>query len=312
MMAKEDKLPLRTAFTVDVEDWFHVLSTSDGPSLSQWSGLESRIGRNLDKIFEMLDRYGARATFFWLGWMADTYPQLVKRTVELGHEVASHGYAHLLPDEATRDEFMLDLRKAKDLLENLTGKACLGYRAPGFGISHNIEGWQHAIREIGHIWDSSIFPAHHGHGGSLGAQLSPHIVQTPNGPLVELPVSAIEVNGKRLAMFGGGFLRLTPRMMLRWGMNRLAETGRPLISYTHPREIDPAQPRLNMNMQRSFRMYVNLTTTATKLHDICARATRYMTMSELAAEQRPEIQTTQDLRPVELPRAASDPGLLLA
>lgn len=285
-MAEHDRPPLRLAFTVDVEDWFHVLATADGPGLEEWSHLESRIARNMDRIFEILERHGARGTFFWLGWMAETYPHLVRRTVDLGHEVASHGYAHLLPDDTTRDDFILDLTRAKRLLEDLTGRPCVGYRAPGFGISHNISGWQATIREIGHTWDSSIFPAHHGHGGSLGAPLTPHITQTPSGDLVEIPVSAIEVRGKRLALFGGGFLRLTPRAMLRWGMNRLADTGRPLIAYTHPREVDPAQPRLRMSPQRNFRQYVNLTTTATKLNDICARATSYATMSELADEAR--------------------------
>jgi len=178
-----------------------------------------------------------------------------------------------------------------------------GFRAAGFGIKDGA-GWAFdVIREAGHEYDSSVFPAHRGHGGVPNAPRGPHVIQTSAGPLTEIPVSAIELLGRRFSMFGGGYLRLTPLSILRWGIGRLHDAGLPLIVYIHPREIDPDHPRLPLGARRNFKCYVNLHTTMPKLKWLLKNYS-FCTMGELV--ERIDVSARADEAAV--PARASGPA----
>ncbi len=269
--------------TIDVEEWYHILDARGAPRPSEWAGLESRVERNVERLLALLADAEARATFFWLGWVAERHPALVRRCRDAGHEIASHGYGHVLACRAGPEGFREDVVRAKRLLEDLVGAEVAGFRAAGFGITREAPWAFELIRAAGHAYDSSVFPAAHGHGGMPSARLGPHVRATRAGPLVECPVSATEVLGRRISVFGGGYLRLAPTGLVRWGAARVRDAGRPLILYLHPREIDPDHPRLPLGPWRRFKCYVNLAGTEAKLRRLLA-AYAFGPMGPLADE----------------------------
>jgi len=264
-----------------VEDWYHILDSPATPSIEAWGTLESRVERNVERLLELLAEAGVRATFFWLGWVAERHTALVRECQQAGHEIASHGYGHVLPYQVGREAFRQDVVRAKAILEDITGDAVSGFRAPGFGVKHGTEWVFDVVREAGYQYDSSVFPTRRGHGGMAGSPLEPHAIDTQHGPLAEIPMSAVEFLGRRICLFGGGYLRLAPISIIRWGIRRLEAAGRPLVVYVHPREIDPDHPRLPLGLKRRFKSYVNLKSTMPKLEWLCSNYS-FCTMQELA------------------------------
>lgn len=267
--------------TIDVEEWFHILDAEEAPKPAAWDNLESRLERTMGRLLGLLDQYRVKATFFWLGWAAETYPDVVERCHGAGHEIASHGYNHLLAYQVGPARYRDDIRRAKHLLEDLTGSEVAGFRAPGFGITEKAHWAFEVIRETGYTYDSSIFPASRGHGGIAGAELRPHRIKTETGELIEVPISVVETFSRRFCLFGGGYLRMTPLWLIRRGIEHLRRMQRPLIIYIHPREIDPDQPRLPLPLKRRFKSYVNLKSTLPKLEWLCSTLS-LTTMRELA------------------------------
>ncbi len=255
--------------TVDVEDWFHILENPSVPHINKWDNLETRIEKNLNKLLELFSSHGVRATFFWLGWAAERNRTLVELCAREGHEIASHGYAHLLIHEVSQDVLKKDISYSKALLEDITGMPVRGFRASGFSITQDTQWAFDVIREVGFEYDSSIFPTAHGHGGIPGSELVPHKIETRYGSLVEFPMSIWEIAGKRFSVFGGGYLRIAPLWLIKRGVRHLQRKNRPLIVYIHPREIDPHHPRLPLGFKRNFKSYVNLHTTKKKLEWLC-------------------------------------------
>jgi len=270
-----------TYLTVDVEEWFHVLDTAIAPRMGRWDRLEARAADSVRRLLDVLDAQGAKATFFWLGWLARRHPQLVRRCRDAGHEVASHGFAHVLAYQAGPRAFRRDVHDAKGVLEDILSQRIAGFRAPGFGITAGARWAFDVIREAGHLYDASVFPAARSHGGIRGAPLGPHVLPTAAGPLVECPMSAVGVLGRRLCLFSGGYLRLAPMPLLRWGEAYLRRAGRPLVALVHPREIDPRHPRLRLGPRRGFKCYVNLRTTMRKFAWLCNTG-RCLTLTDLA------------------------------
>jgi polysaccharide deacetylase family protein (PEP-CTERM system associated) len=257
------------SLTIDVEEWFHILDSDAVPGTVQWPDLQSRLDPSVDTILELLDRCDVKATFFWLGWVAERHRALLRRCAECGHEIASHGHAHVLPYRVGAEQFRADIVRAKAVLEDLSGRRVTGFRAAGFGITEATPWAFDTIKGAGYLYDASVFPARHGHGGQAGASLDPHFVGTRHGSLFEAPPSVIEILGRRASLFGGGYLRLAPQAMIRWGAARLKAEGRPLIVYFHPRDIDPDQPRLPLPLVRRFKCYVNLHSTLDKIKWLC-------------------------------------------
>ena len=235
-------------------------------------------------------------TCFFLGWVAERRPELVREAASRGHEIASHGHLHQLIYTQSREQFGADLRKSKAVIEDISGTEVRGYRAPGFSIVHDTPWALDEVAAAGFGYDSSIFPATRGHGGLTGAHTKPHVLATEGGPLLEFPISVVPVMGRRICFFGGGYLRLFPYPLIRRMAQRVNRAGLPVIYYLHPREIDPGQPRLPMSRSRRFKTYVNLGTTAGKL-DAILRTERLTTFRGWIEANRDSLPTEAESRP---------------
>ena len=257
---------MQNALSVDVEDWFHVGAFERTIERDVWDHLAHRVEPNTDAVLKLFADAGVSATFFTLGWVAERYPALMRRIVEAGHEIASHGYDHARVFSLTPEQFRTDLRRSRGLLEDASGARVRGYRAPSFSIDHRTP-WAHQVlAEEGYLYSSSVAPIRHDH---YGWPESPRFAWKPlkDAPLLELPVTTAEFGGRRLAAGGGGFFRLLPYAFSRWAIRQVNDReSRPAIIYFHPWEIDPDQPRVAGAPLRSrLRHYTNLSVMADKL-----------------------------------------------
>ena len=251
--------PIRNAFTVDVEDYFHVYAFASCIPRESWERLPCRVERNVDVILDMLDEHRAQATFFMLGWVGERYPGRARRIVERGHELASHGYGHQLVGSLTRAEFSDDISRAKRLLEDIAGVPVYGYRAPSFSIGRDNLLALECLAEAGYRYSSSIYPFRSDHYGMPEAPRFAHYPAAGCG-LLELPPTTVRLFNRNLPAAGGGYFRLLPYGVSRWCMKRVNTVDRePCIFYFHPWEIDPGQPRQRgASVKSRFRHYVNL------------------------------------------------------
>jgi polysaccharide deacetylase family protein (PEP-CTERM system associated) len=250
---------LVNVMTVDVEDYFHVSNFSSLVTRESWTARESRVERNTDRLLQTFADAGVTATFFVLGWVGERFPHVVARIAALGHEVASHGYAHQLVYDQTPSAFRDDVRRAKALLENACGHRVRGYRAPSFSITSQSIWALDVLIEEGYRYDSSIYPIRHDRYGIPAAPRHPFIVRRSSGTLLEVPASTARVAKVNLPIGGGGYFRLLPYQWTRWGIDRLnRQEQRPAVFYLHPWEIDPGQPRLPAGALTRFRHYRNL------------------------------------------------------
>lgn len=256
---------MKCVFSVDVEDWFHILDVPSSPDLAQWGNLSSRVEQNFRVLLETFEQKGVTVTCFFLGWIAERFPSLVREAVSQGHEIASHGYAHKLTYQMTSEAFYQDAVRSKKILEDIAGRAVWGYRAAGFSATHNTDWFFDKLIDAGYLYDSSVFPAERGHGGMAGERRAPFWIMRPTGQLFEFPISIADVMGRSLCFFGGGYLRVFPYGVIRHMTRNVLSEGRPVIFYIHPREIDPEHPRLPMNWKRRFKSYVNLKSTMPKI-----------------------------------------------
>jgi polysaccharide deacetylase family protein (PEP-CTERM system associated) len=269
------------AFSCELEDWFHILASDKAPRLKDWSKLTLYAERSIEQLLQLFEDTDTRATFFCLGWMAERMPHLVRACRRAGHEIGSHGYAHVLACEVGPRAFEQDVVRSKKILEDIIGEEVTGFRSAGFGVKNESRWVFDIVASAGFKYDASVFPAHHGHGGLSGAEPRPHVVKTKHGPLIEVPVSTISVLNYRFCLFGGGYLRLSPLWVIRWGVKRLRSEEQPLILYVHPREIDPDHPRLPLGLWRKFKCYVNLRSTMKKLKWLCENS-KFTTMRAIA------------------------------
>lgn len=245
------------AMTIDVEDYFHVSAFENNISPSQWKDQECRIERNMDLLLNMFDEYDTKITFFVLGWVAKHYPHVVKRIVQEGHELASHGTNHRRATEQSREVFKADVGDAKKLLEDLGGVEVVGYRAPSFSFDKTNEWVYEVLAELGYGYSSSVYPVKHDLYGIPDAPRQKYL-----GPfnVPEIPLSTLNIMGKNIPISGGGFFRLYPYIFTRYGIQHLNKNeGMPYIFYLHPWEVDPNQPRVSgAPIKSRFRHYLNL------------------------------------------------------
>ncbi|MFN3983879.1 MAG: XrtA system polysaccharide deacetylase [Rhodocyclaceae bacterium] len=256
---------ITNALTVDVEDYFQVSALAPHFPRSEWERVPCRVERNVDAILALLDEHGAKGTFFTLGWVAERYPQLVRRMAAGGHEVASHGYGHERASAQSPADFLDDVCSAKRILEDIAGVEVTGYRAPSFSIGYS-NPWAHdVLREAGYRYSSSVYPVRHDHYGMPDA---PRFAYRLENGLMEVPVSTVRWMGRNWPAGGGGFFRLLPYSVSRWQIARVnREDRRPAIFYFHPWEVDPEQPRVRAaTLKTRFRHYVNLGRTEARLH----------------------------------------------
>ncbi len=265
----ELRSPIVNALSIDVEDYFQVAAFAARISYSDWDLCGSRIERNVDLILGLLADRETKATFFTLGWIADRYPGLVRRIVDEGHELASHGYSHQKASLQTSREFSADIARAKSALEDIGGIEVKGYRAPSFSIGSENMWALECIEKAGYRYSSSIYPVRHDHYGQPDFPRFPLKIRSN---LVEIPISTIRILNRNWPVGGGGFFRLLPYQISRWGLQRVNQVdGQPAIFYFHPWEIDPGQPRVSGLSGRSkFRHYINLTRTESRLRRLLA------------------------------------------
>ncbi|MCX7865244.1 MAG: DUF3473 domain-containing protein [Novosphingobium sp.] len=278
---------MRNGLSVDVEDWFQVGAFEHVIDRASWDSLNSRVERNCDRILEMFDEAGVKATFFTLGWVAMRHPGLIRRIASAGHELASHGFDHARVFGMTPDQFAADLDASRKAIEDAAGEAICGYRAPSFSIDHRTP-WAHAIlAEQGFAYSSSVAPITHDH---YGWRKAPRFAfrPLPDSGLVELPVTTATFAAHRLAAGGGGFFRVLPYGFSRWAIRQVnLRDRRPAIFYFHPWEIDPEQPRIrDAPLLSRLRHYTNLTAMGAKLRRIVAEF-EWTRMDAIAAKEAP-------------------------
>lgn len=255
------------AMTIDVEDYFQVSAFAPHIARTDWDRRECRVERNVDLILAMLAQHQTHATFFTLGWVAERYPQVVRRIVEQGHELASHGYGHERASDQSEAVFLADIQKAKALLEDLSGTPVWGYRAPSFSIGHGNLWAFDSLARAGYRYSSSIYPIAHDH---YGMPDSPRFAYEVRPGLLEIPVTTLRLFDRNFPSSGGGYFRLLPYPLSRWMLNRVntvdAQSG---VFYFHPWEIDPGQPRIaGIGAKTRFRHYVNIGRTEARLNQL--------------------------------------------
>ncbi len=260
---------LVNGLSVDVEDWFQVGAFENVIDRANWDGLSARVERNVGQILDMFDETGVKATFFTLGWVAQRNGALMRRIAERGHEIASHGWDHARVHTMDRASFGEDIRKARIAIEDASGCAVTGYRAPSFSIDQRTPWAYHELAEQGYAYSSSVAPVAHDH---YGWREAPRFAFRPLPwlDLIEIPVTTAEFAGKRLAAGGGGFFRVLPYGFSRWAIRQVnRREGRPAVFYFHPWEIDPDQPRVAGAPLRSrLRHYTKLDGMAGKLRQL--------------------------------------------
>jgi polysaccharide deacetylase family protein (PEP-CTERM system associated) len=248
--------PVVNAFSVDVEGFVesNVQSFHIPDNYISQSEENHEIERNTNTLLEILDGAETKATFFFIGRLARDIPNLVKKVVQAGHEIGCHSYLHLRVFDTEEGEFKRKLTEAKKDLENVSGRAVYGFRAPDFSITNNSIWALDVLKEIGFVYDSSIYPfGLHDVYGIKGAEPSINIL--PNG-LIEFPLSTISLFGKHIPFGGGGYFRLYPLTLTSIFLSRLNKQEHPAMFYIHPYEVGPIIPRIpELSFYRKFRHY---------------------------------------------------------
>jgi polysaccharide deacetylase family protein (PEP-CTERM system associated) len=258
--------PILNAMSVDVEDYFHVSAFDQVVCRDRWHSLESRVCANTERLLGIFDEVGVRATFFVLGWVAERFPDIVRRIAAGGHEVASHGYEHRLVYRQTPAAFREDVRRAKAVLEATVSQPVVGFRAPSYSITRESLFAIDILIEEGFSYDSSIFPIYHDRYGIPDSPRRMYVLDRPAGSIIEVPGSTVRLGPLNFPVGGGGYFRIAPYFWTRWGIARLNRRDeQPAIFYIHPWELDPEQPRLTAGRIGRFRHYRNLHKTEGRL-----------------------------------------------
>ena len=255
---------ITNALTVDVADYFQVSALAPHIPRADWDRIPCRVERNVDLILDLFARANAKATFFTLGWIAQRHPVLIRRIVDAGHELASHGYGHERVTDLNPTQFQSDILRAKEILEGISGTPVKGYRAPSFSIGRDNLWAFGTLAESGYKYSSSIYPVRHDH---YGMPESPRIPYRLHEGITEIPVATVRVLNNNLPAGGGGYFRFLPYSLSRWAVGRVNRIDRrPSIFYFHPWELDPEQPRVpGVSAKTKFRHYVNLNKTENRL-----------------------------------------------
>lgn len=257
------------AMTVDVEDYFQVSAFEANIQRSQWDGLPHRVEQNTQRILDLFAQHQVKATFFTLGWVAERYPQLVRRIVDEGHELASHGYQHTRVTEQTPEQFREDLRISRQILEDIGGQPIVGYRAASYSIGAKNLWALEVLEDEGFQYSSSIYPVKH---DLYGMPEAPRFAYRPdNAPkLLEIPITTLKILDRNIPCGGGGFFRLYPYQFSKWAYRHLNKhENQSGIFYFHPWEIDPEQPRQHdLSFKTRFRHYLNLDRMHSRLNSL--------------------------------------------
>jgi polysaccharide deacetylase family protein (PEP-CTERM system associated) len=268
------------AISIDVEDYFHVEAFAARISPDDWTSFTPRVEKSIDVILEVLSNHKSKATFFILGWIAESYPLMVRSIADAGHEIGCHGYAHQHIMRQTPDQFRQDVRKARQILMDQVQAPVRCYRAPSFSIAKTTLWALDVLAEEGFKIDSSIFPVRHDLYGMPDANRFPHWIKN----IFEFPPTTIRRAKNNFGAAGGGYLRLLPYGFTRWAIRQVNETeNQPAMVYFHPWELDPQQPRISAPLRSRIRHYTNLSTMQHKVERL-VREFRFSTVSDVCAQ----------------------------
>jgi polysaccharide deacetylase family protein (PEP-CTERM system associated) len=285
-----DQLSMVNMFTVDLEDWFQGL-TSTNPRVDDWPTFESRIEEATDALLDILRQHKIEATFFTLGHVADHHPALIERICAEGHEIGVHGYYHRFVYRMTADEFARELEMGIAALERVTGQRPAGHRAPYFSINADTPWAFDVMREQGIRYDSSVFPVRNMLYGFPGAPRFPYWIGEGENPLLELPASTVRVGGKIMPIAGGFYMRALPYRVSRWAIDQLNKDGHPAILYVHPWELDRGQRYSQVTARERITHYHGRRGLEKKLHRLFSdfRFTSMRKAIEAMELDRPQI-----------------------
>lgn len=256
---------VRHYFTVDVEEYFQVSAFEPFVSRAEWDRFESRVEPCVDYLLDALEGHGATATFFVLGWLGERHPDLVRRMVDGGHEVASHGWDHRRVTDQTQEEFRDSVKRSKASLENLSGTRITGFRAPSYSIVRGSEWALDILLEEGYEYDSSLFPVSRNGYGYRGGDRVPYWIARTEGQLLEIPPATLRRWWMNIPAAGGAYFRLFPYWLIHAAIAQAGVNETPATFYIHPWELDPNQPRLRVPPLTKLRHYSGLDRTKTRL-----------------------------------------------
>ncbi|MGA3052945.1 MAG: polysaccharide deacetylase family protein [Candidatus Korobacteraceae bacterium] len=282
-MSSEKTGQILNAFCIDLEEWFHVCEAStpyDDPKT--WDSAASHVVKDTEVILRLLDEAKAHATFLTVGWVAERHPELIRRLNDAGHEVGCHTHFHRLVYTLTPEEFAQDLKRSLEVLRQVSGQTVISFRAPGFSMKRECFWAYPILRENGITVDVSVVPAPRDHGGIDGFSRDPILLHTDAGALTVFPLSVLSALGRRVPFSGGGYLRLFSMPIIKYGFRQNHRAGRPVMTYIHPREIDPQQPRLELPRLKGFKYYVNIASTEEKLRTLL-KTYRFGTVTDTLA-----------------------------
>lgn len=253
------------AMTVDVEDYFQVSAFEKHIARSEWDAIPCRVERNVDRICELFADAGIKGTFFTLGWLAQRYPAMVRRIVEEGHELASHGWEHTRVTQQDPAAFLRDVQRSREILQELSGQPVVGYRAASYSIGRENLWALDVLADAGYHYSSSVVPVRH---DLYGMPEAPRFAYRVAGDrLLEVPPTTLPVAGRNFNFGGGGWFRLFPYAVSRQALQKVNHAeSQPCVFYFHPWEIDPDQPRVpGVSLRTRFRHYLNLGRTYPRL-----------------------------------------------
>jgi polysaccharide deacetylase family protein (PEP-CTERM system associated) len=275
--------------SVDVEDYFQVEAFAGSVSRESWNQWPSRVVANTQRVLDLFDEYNAKATFFFVGWVAERFPQLVRDVQSRGHELACHSYWHRTVYSVSPDEFRLDTRQAKRVIEDAAGVEVRGYRAPSWSITKSCLWALDILAEEGFTYDSSIYPIHHDLYGVPGAKRFPYTHACGNGlELREFPPATLRFAGANFPVAGGGYLRIFPSPFTEHAFRAFEKNyGERIVVYLHPWELDPEQPRIHGPLKSRLRHYSSLRRMRDKVAAILSRH-RFQRFSDVLAAEATE------------------------
>ena len=262
------------ALSFDIEEWFHLVGVEAMADRSRWGAFERTVEPLTDRILGLLAEHEVRATFFVLGWVAERYPEMVRRIADAGHEIGSHSYWHQEVYDHTPATFREDLKRSVGVLEEASGQGVLGYRAPSFSLTPGCEWAWDAMLDLGLRYDASVFPVARAHGGYALPHSDRTRMTTPTGRTIEeLPMSVMRlpVAGKRVAFSGGGYFRVLPWWLVKRGFAEHDQAGRSAVLYLHPWDFAPGGPALPMRRFQKFKCYRNRDQTERRLRELLGR-----------------------------------------
>ncbi len=276
------------ALSFDVEEYFQVANLRGKVAREEWEAIPSRLSVGMDRILALLDRRRTRATFFWLGWVAERHPALVRRCVDAGHEIASHGWEHLFLQDLGRERFPEDLARTEAALTAAGAPRPIGFRASTFSLTRATWWAFDVLVERGYRYDSSVHPVRHPNYGVPDFDPGISRVAAGGGTIIEFPVATFRCLGRNLPVGGGGYFRLLPLAVTHAAIARLDRAGRPAALYLHPWELDPDQPRVEVPLHARLRHYLNLGRTLPRLDALLARL-RFGTLADALRAQGFEV-----------------------